>query len=89
VQDTEKNGRKKHNYATEAVRTLLPICFNDLGLRRIVANCSADNVASVRLMERIGFRRESHTLKDSLHRFGEWLDGLGYTLTADEWRLSV
>lgn len=75
-----------HGYATEAVRTLLPVCFDDLGLRRVVANCFADNAASVRLMERIGFRRESHTLKDSLHRSGEWLDGLGYALTADEWR---
>jgi RimJ/RimL family protein N-acetyltransferase len=78
-----------HGYATEAVRTLLPICFVDLGLRRVVAHCFADNAASVRLLERVGFRRESHTLKDSLHRSGEWLDGLGYALTADEWRTAA
>ena len=31
-------------------------------------------------------RREIHTLQESLHRSGEWLDGLGYALLADEWR---
>ena len=57
-----------------------------LGLRRVTADCFADNEASWRLMERVGMRREIHTLRESLHRSGEWLDGLGYALLADEWR---
>ena len=73
-------------YATEAVRALVRLCFEDLGLRRVTANCFADNVSSWRLMERLGMRREMHTLRESLHRSGEWLDGLGYALLADEWR---
>lgn len=72
--------------ATEAVRELIRICFEDLGLRRVTANCFLDNTASWRLMERLGMRREVHTLGDSLHRSGAWLDGLGYGLLADEWR---
>ena len=36
-------------------------------------------------MERLGMRREIHTVRESLHRSGEWLDGLGYALLADEW----
>ena len=72
-------------YATEAVRELLRICFEDLGLRRVTALLFADNVASRRLLERIGMRREQHNLKDSLHRSGEWLDGMGYALLRDEW----
>jgi len=75
-----------HGYATEAVRELLRVCFDELGLRRITADCFADNEASWRLMERVGMRREIHTLQESLHRSGEWLDGLGYALLADEWR---
>ena len=75
-----------HGYATEAVTALLRICFEDLGLRRAVALCFADNVASWRLMERVGMRREEHTVRDSLHRSGEWLDGYGYAMLADEWR---
>jgi RimJ/RimL family protein N-acetyltransferase len=73
-------------YATEAVRELLRLCFEELGLRRVTADCFADNEASWRLMERVGMRREVHTRRESLHRSGEWLDGMGYALLADEWR---
>ncbi len=75
-----------HGYATEAVRELLRLCFDELHLRRVTADCFADNEASWRLMERVGMRREVHTLQESLHRSGRWLDGLGYALLADEWR---
>ncbi len=73
-------------YATEAVAELLRICFEDLALRRVVALCFADNTSSWRLMERVGLRREEHTVRDSLHRSGRWLDGYGYALLAEEWR---
>jgi len=72
--------------ATEAVRGLLRICFEDLGVRRVTAGCFADNVPSWRLMERVGMRRELHTLRESLHRDLGWVDGYGYALLADEWR---
>jgi len=81
--DPDRGG---HGYATEAVRELIRLCFEDLGLRRVTANCFADNEASWRLMERVGMRREVHTVRESLHRSGRWLDGLGYALLADEWR---
>ena len=77
-----------HGYATEAVEGLLRLCFEGLGLRRVTANCFAENEASWRLMERVGMRRELHTVKESLHRSGAWLDGLGYALLAEEWRAS-
>jgi RimJ/RimL family protein N-acetyltransferase len=75
-----------HGYATEAVRELITVAFDGLGLRRVIANCFADNEPSWRLMERIGMRREAHNVRDSLHRDGEWYDGLTYALLADEWR---
>ena len=74
-----------HGYATEALRELIRICFVDLGLRRVAASCFAANTASWRLMERVGMRREAHTVKESLHRSGEWLDGMDYALLRDEW----
>jgi RimJ/RimL family protein N-acetyltransferase len=72
-------------YATETVRALIGISFTRLGLRRVVANCFADNAPSWRLMERVGMRREAHTVRESLHRDGRWLDGFGYALLAEEW----
>ena len=71
---------------TEAAAELLRICFEDLGLRRVQALCFADNVASWRLMERLGMRREEYAVQDSLHRTKGWLDGMSYALLADEWR---
>ena len=72
-------------YATEAVRALLQVAFEGVGVRRVIAQCFADNEPSWRLMERVGMRREQHTRKDSLHRSGEWLDGMMYALLAEEW----
>jgi RimJ/RimL family protein N-acetyltransferase len=73
-------------YATEAVADLLRMCFWELGIRRVEAHCFAANRPSWRLMERLGMRRETHAVKESLHRSGEWMDGLTYALLADEWR---
>jgi RimJ/RimL family protein N-acetyltransferase len=73
-------------YATEAVEAALRLCFEELGLRRVTASCFAANTASSRLMERVGMRREAHTLRDALHPSGEWMDGCGYALLAEEWR---
>jgi RimJ/RimL family protein N-acetyltransferase len=72
-------------YATEAVRALIDLCFGPLGLRRLHADCFFDNEPSWRLMERLGMRRELHSVKESLHRTKGWLDGLSYALLAEEW----
>jgi RimJ/RimL family protein N-acetyltransferase len=72
-------------YATEAVRELLRHCFQDLGVRRVTANCFLDNDTSWRLMERVGMRRELHAVRESLHRSGRWLDTVGYAILDDEW----
>ena len=76
-------------YASEAVRELLRLGFEELGLRRMTASCFAANVPSWRLMERVGMRREVHAVRESLHRSGEWLDGFGYAILAEEHRRAV
>ncbi len=71
--------------ALEAVTALVGLCFGELGLRRVFATCFADNTGSWRLMEKLGMRREAHTVKDALHRDRGWVDGFTYALLADEW----
>jgi RimJ/RimL family protein N-acetyltransferase len=73
-------------YAKEAVRELFRLCFQELGLRRVVAGCFVGNEPSWRLMERLGMRRESHAVRESLHRSGEWMDGYVYALLREEWQ---
>jgi RimJ/RimL family protein N-acetyltransferase len=83
VLDPAHQGR---GFAREAISALFGICFDGLGLRRVVAACFAANEPSWRLMEHVGMRREAHNVKDSLHRDHGWQDGYVYALLADEWR---
>lgn len=72
-----------HGYATEAGEVMLKLGFGDLGLHRIVARCDARNQASVRVMERLGMRREAH-LRENEFVKGEWCDELVYAILAAE-----
>jgi RimJ/RimL family protein N-acetyltransferase len=70
-------------YATEAVAAVVADAFGRLGVRRITAGCFADNLPSVRLLEKIGMRREQHGVGDSWHAELGWVDGYTYALLAD------
>lgn len=45
-------------FCTEAAAMLLHIAFDELNLRRVIAHCDSENTASVRVMEKLGMRRE-------------------------------
>lgn len=74
-----------HGYATEAARALLTCAFETLELHRVTAHCDTRNTASVRLMERLGMRREAH-YRESTFFQNVWWDGYGYALLQKEWR---
>lgn len=78
----------RRGYGFEACTMLCEFLFAEIGVRKLVAYCVAENEPSWRLMEKLGMRREAHTVKDSLHRNRGWLDGFTYALLADEWRAS-
>jgi RimJ/RimL family protein N-acetyltransferase len=44
-------------YATEVSRALLAVAFQDSGVPFVVATTSVDNIASYRVMEKLGMRR--------------------------------
>ena len=71
-------------YATEAARALIDAAFKSLSLHRVWATCDTRNVASWRVMEKLGMRREGHFLKDVFQK-GEWRDSYLYAILADEW----
>lgn len=72
-------------YATETIVELLRYCFEDLGVRRVIASAFADNDASRRLMARVGMRCEAYLVRDALHRSGQWLDTVNYAILGDDW----
>lgn len=71
--------------ATSLVRGLLIAAFDRLDLRRVVAYCNADNVGSVRALEKAGMRREHHGVQDIWHRELGWVDGYQYAILHSEW----
>lgn len=73
-------------FGTEFAGALLDLAIDGLGVRRVEAACFADNLASRRVMEKIGLRLEGVFREDSLHRSGRWLDGMSYALLAGEHR---
>lgn len=73
-------------YATSVASGLLTAAFDRLGLRRVNAGCFADNLASVRVLEKAGMRREQHGVQDSWHAELGWVDGFTYALLQSEWQ---
>jgi ribosomal-protein-alanine N-acetyltransferase len=71
-------------YATEAARALTDFAFGALRCHRLVATCQPENVASWRVMEKLGMRREAHFRKALHQPTGEWWDEYLYALLAEE-----
>ena len=71
-------------YATEIARTLLHVGFTQLGLQRIFALCDMHHLASARVLEKAGLRRET-TLYRYKEAKGRWWHMYRYALTYHEW----
>jgi ribosomal-protein-alanine N-acetyltransferase len=68
---------------TEAAGALIRFGFQKLGLHRIIAKCDPMNMASWRIMEKNGMRREGRLGEDVKIR-GEWRDSLLYSILEHE-----
>jgi len=72
-------------YATEATRALVAHAFEHYDLHRICGRLEPRNVASARVLEKLGMRREAHLVENEWLR-GEWQSELVYALLEAEWR---
>jgi RimJ/RimL family protein N-acetyltransferase len=71
-------------YATEAARPLLGVAFHGLGLHRVIGRLEARNIASARVLEKLGLRREAHLVENEFVK-GEWQSELVYAILDREW----
>lgn len=71
-------------YATEAVKETLRYLFDDLKKHRVTASVDPTNSKSIRLLERLGFRREAY-FKKGLFWEGKWVDDVIYAMLREEW----
>lgn len=74
-----------YGYAEEASRAVLAVGFGDCDLHRIYGRCDPRNIASCKLMERLGMRLEAHFIEHERYK-GEWADQRVYALLQAEWK---
>ena len=74
-----------HGYATEAARAVLELAFGVYELHRVYGRLEARNVASARVLEKLGMRHEAHLIENEYIK-GEWQSELAYALLEAEWR---
>lgn len=70
----------------EAATALLSHCFVDLGMERIEATTNPQNAAAIKLLEKLGFLRESGVLRRRQRVGTEFRDLVMYGLLRSEWQ---
>ena len=68
----------------EACAKLLEVAFGWFGLHRVWASTDAENLASQRVLEKLGMRREAHFVQNQLVK-GQYRDTRVYALTESEY----
>jgi ribosomal-protein-alanine N-acetyltransferase len=72
-------------FMSEAVAATLAFAFTEARLHRVQVAIMPRNAASLRVMEKIGFRREGEAER-YLCIAGKWEDHVLFAMTAEEWQ---
>ncbi|MDH5460698.1 MAG: GNAT family N-acetyltransferase [Candidatus Bathyarchaeota archaeon] len=72
---------------TEALRAVLRYGFEEMALNRIQAIIDSENMRSIKLVERLGFRKEGVLRQNSYFR-GKFRDEVCFSLLKEEWTKS-
>jgi RimJ/RimL family protein N-acetyltransferase len=72
-------------YCTEAVNVMVDYLFLSKEAVRIQAQTDTRNVASQKVLEKVGFKKEG-TLRRNFFTRGEWRDAYIYSLLREEWK---
>ncbi len=80
-----------NGYATELTEALITFAFTVLKVKFVYATCDSRNVASYRVMEKCGMRRESclTSVRPPKNAGEKWGDELRYVITKREWKQIV
>jgi [ribosomal protein S5]-alanine N-acetyltransferase len=70
--------------ATEAVHIMIEYSFQHCELQRIFATSCPENIASIKVLEKVGMVKEGTLRKDLLVK-GEWKDSCIYSMLREEW----
>ena len=78
-------GERNKGYCTEAVKILVDYLFLAKNIVRIQAETNPRNLASQKVLEKAGFKREGVIRRSTFVR-GKWEDGALYSLLREEWK---
>jgi RimJ/RimL family protein N-acetyltransferase len=70
-------------YATETARALVEFGFHKLNLHRIFSWCDSENLASARVMEKIGMTQEAYHRQNKLIK-GKWRNTVLFAILEDD-----
>jgi ribosomal-protein-alanine N-acetyltransferase len=74
---------QNRGFVTEAARALVGYGFDQLALHKLTVGCISENLASRRVIEKLGFRLLGEQ-RDHMFRFGRWWNHLSFEMCADE-----
>jgi RimJ/RimL family protein N-acetyltransferase len=72
-------------YCTEAVQLMVDYLFLSKDTVRIQAGTHVENMASQKVLERTGFKREG-LMRREMFVWGKWADGYLYSILREEWK---
>jgi RimJ/RimL family protein N-acetyltransferase len=72
-------------YGTAALREVLRIGFEEMGLHRIHLHAFVGNARGIRCYEKAGFQREG-VLREARFKRGRWVDVVTMAILRDEWK---
>jgi len=73
------------SYCTEAVKIMVDYLFLSKDIVRIQARTNQQNMASQKVLEKAGFKKEGTMRKSNFSR-GKWIDMLVYSILREEWK---
>jgi len=79
-------GERNKGYGTEAIQILVDYLFLTRDIVRIQSVINTKNVASRRILEKVGFKREGTLRKALWDSKGKWADGYIYSILREEWK---
>jgi ribosomal-protein-alanine N-acetyltransferase len=71
-------------YITEAAKAVVSFLFDEVGYRKIIAGCDAENVGSMKVMEKLGMKQEACFRQQIIRKDGTFGDDLQYGLFRNE-----
>ena len=77
------NKYRGKGYGTDAVKTLVSYCFNELRLNCVYCRVKVDNIGSIKMFEKAGFIREGR-LRERVYRNGKHHDFYEYSILKTE-----